>query len=111
MSSRAIAPSTLSAGLRRAHYATRILLRHSFDARTVSGGEGSRWDIRQELLRGVRARRGHHHGAQRPTLDALATAPEASSTIAADVVRALVAHSVDSCDVDNTTIALADAGL
>ena len=50
------------------------------------------------------------HGAA--TLDALATAPEVASTIAANVVRALVAASIiDPADVDDSTQALADAGL
>jgi hypothetical protein len=50
------------------------------------------------------------HGVAR--LAALATAPEASSAIAANVVRALVvACSIDPADIDDTISALGAAGL
>ena len=46
------------------------------------------------------------------TLDALASRPEMSSTIAADVLRALVvARFIDPAHVDDTIKVLADAGL
>lgn len=46
------------------------------------------------------------------TLDALASGPTASSTVAADVLRTLVAtHFIDPTHVDDTINALADAGL
>jgi uncharacterized membrane protein len=46
------------------------------------------------------------------TLESMATAPEASTTVAANVIRALVvARIIDPADVDDTIMALADAGL
>jgi hypothetical protein len=50
------------------------------------------------------------HGITR--LDALSSGPASSSTVAADVLRALVAaRFIDPADVDDTIWALADAGL